>query len=134
MKRLITSSAVRLLVLLFFLHFLALRSFHLSCYIFGTNCTFPTYYRFAEFLPCAISDSIVLPIFSKFGGLKWVGSLISASLQVHTACFSVFTWVERTDAWVAGFVELSSFMGGMPDPRGSSSQRRTNSRLHRSII
>ncbi|KAL6634912.1 hypothetical protein ACP70R_027583 [Stipagrostis hirtigluma subsp. patula] len=77
--------------------------------------------------------SIVLPIFNKFGGLRWMGSLSSAFLLALIAFSSIFTWADPIGAWVVGFVELSTYTGGMSRPHGSSSQHPMNSRRHQNI-
>jgi hypothetical protein len=59
------------------------------------------------------ADSIVLPTFSKFGGLRWMGSLSSAFLLAPTAFFSIFTWADLIGAWVVGFVQQSTSTDGM---------------------
>jgi hypothetical protein len=79
------------------------------------------------------ADSIVLHIFSKFGGSRWMASLSSAFLLVPIACFSIFTWADPIGAWVVGFVELSMCTGGMSHPHGFSFQPLMSSRHHRNI-
>jgi hypothetical protein len=54
-----------------------------------------------------------LPTFSKFGGLRWMGSLSSAFLLAPTAFFSIFTWADLIGAWVVGFVQQSTSTDGM---------------------
>ena len=79
------------------------------------------------------ADSIVLPTFSKFGGLRWMGSLSSAFLLAPTAFFSIFTWGDPIGAWVVSFVQQSTSTGGMSRPHGSSSQPLMSNRQHPSI-
>jgi len=79
------------------------------------------------------ADSTVLPIFSKFGGLRWMGSLSSAFLLAPTVFFSIFTWAGPIGAWVVGFVQPSMCTGGMSRPLGSSSQHLMSNRRHPNI-
>ena len=62
---------------------------------FGTNCAYALQVSgeclIDELLLYDTADSIVLPIFSRFGGLRSMGSLSSAFLLVPTAFFFIFT-------------------------------------------
>jgi hypothetical protein len=89
--------------------------------------------RIDELLLCNNADLVVSPIFSKFGGSRWMGSLSSAFLLVHIACFSIFTWADRIGAWVVDFVELSMCTDGISHPHGFSFQPLMSSRHHQNI-
>lgn len=105
--------------------------------IFCTKFACPLQIRvlhFDELFPYGTADSIVSPIFSKFGGLRWMGSLSSAFLLAPTVSFSISTWVGPIGAWVVAFVQPSTCTGGMSRPHGSSSQPLMSNKRHLSII
>jgi hypothetical protein len=62
----------------------------------------------------------VLPIFSRFGGLRCAERLISAFLLVHTAYSSGCIWVDHTSVRAAEAMALRVFTVGTSNQHGSS--------------
>jgi hypothetical protein len=73
-------------------------------------------------------------IFSKYGGLRWLGKLISASLLVHTVFSFGSSWADRTSTWAAESMAVSQSTAGTLNRQGFSFQLQMISKLRRNII
>ncbi|CAI0476454.1 unnamed protein product [Linum tenue] len=63
-------------------------------------------------------DSPLLPIFSRYGGLRLVESSSSHSQQAPTVCSSGYSWVELLRGLVGGSATLSMSMVGTKNQFG----------------